>query len=198
MRIATGYVRVVERSHWTSTKRSLSALPFTLEQSARCTVTPRPRVMYPTILSPGTGLQHTPKRMRRSVTPFTFTPPRAVAERREERVHVVEVQQFGHAAQIFVGNVAELALRDAFELLVQQVFAVRDVLVALRALEPRADLFARAGRADHREPVARWPTRGLTRDDLDDVARREPVVERHDAAVDLRADRAMPDVRVDP
>src|SRR2546430_14501699 len=50
----------------------------------------------------------------------------------------------------------------------------------------------------HAEPVAGRSARGFARDDLDDVAGREPVVERHDAAVHLRADRAVPDVGVDP
>src|SRR5438477_9372710 len=123
---------------------------------------------------------------------------RAVAERGEERVHVVQVQRLGHAAKVLVRDVTELALRDAPELLVEELFAVGDVLVALRALKPRADLLARAGRAHHPEPVARRPARRLAGDDLDDVARRETVVEWHDPAVDLRADRAMPDVGVDP
>src|SRR2546423_9772264 len=73
-----------------------------------------------------------------------------------------------------------------------------DVLVALRALEPGADLLSRAGRPDHREPVARRAARGLARDDLDDVPRSEAMIERHDAPIDLRADRAMTDVGVDP
>src|SRR5207247_9483208 len=74
----------------------------------------------------------------------------------------------------------------------------RDVLVALRARAPGADLLARARSSDHTEPVAGRSARGFARDDLDDVAGREPVVERHDAAVHLRADRAVPDVGVDP
>ncbi len=45
MRIATGYVAAARFSHSTSTVRSGSALPRTFGQSARCTVTPRPRVM---------------------------------------------------------------------------------------------------------------------------------------------------------
>ena len=38
----------------------------------------------------------------------------------------------------------------------------------------------------------------LRRDDLDDVAVLEPVVERHEPVVHLRADRAVADVGVDP
>ena len=53
---------------------------------------------------------------------------------------------------------------------VEQVFAMSDVLVTLRALEPRADLLARAGCADHREPVARRSARRFARHDLDDVS----------------------------
>src|SRR5438067_10262905 len=123
---------------------------------------------------------------------------RAVAERREERVDVVQVQRLGHAAKVLVGDVTELALRDALQLLVEQLLAMGDVLIALRALEPRADLLAGAGRAHHPEPVARRPPRRLAGDDPDDVAGREAVIQRHDAAIDLRGDRAMPDVAADP
>jgi hypothetical protein len=38
----------------------------------------------------------------------------------------------------------------------------------------------------------------LRRDDLDDVAVLQPVVERDEAVVDLRADRPVADVGVDP
>ena len=109
----------------------------------------------------------------------------------------MHVQHLGHAAQVCVADVAEGALREALQLAVEELLPVRDVLVALRAFEPLPDLLPRARRLDHREPVARWTARRLARDDLDDVARLEAVVERHDAAVDLRADRPVPHVGVD-
>ena len=46
-----------------------------LGQSARWMTTPLPRVTNPTIASPGTGLQHPAKRVRRPVMPLTMTPP---------------------------------------------------------------------------------------------------------------------------
>src|SRR3712207_7906816 len=55
-----------------------------------------------------------------------------------------------------------------------------------RSLEPRLDLVARAGRLDHRQPVARRAALALGGEHLDDVAGLQLVVQRHDLAVDLR------------
>ena len=73
-----------------------------------------------------------------------------------------------------------------------------DVLVAVLALEPLADLLAGVAGPDHVHPVARRAVLALRRDDLDDVAVLEPVVERDEPVVDLRPDRPMADVGVDP
>ena len=60
--------------HSTSILRSASpSSARMLGQSARWTETPRPRVMYPTISSPGTGLQHLEKRTSKSSIPLTKT-----------------------------------------------------------------------------------------------------------------------------
>src|SRR3990167_6766221 len=64
---------------------------------------------------------------------------RAVAERREERGDVVHVQLLAHTREVLAGDLAERALGDAPQLLVQQLLAVRDVLLALLALEPLAE-----------------------------------------------------------
>ncbi len=69
-------------------------------------------------------------------------------------------------------------------------------VLALLAREPVADLVARPRRRDDAHPVARRPALGLRRQDLDDLAGLQRVVQRHDAPVDLRADAAMPDVGV--
>ena len=74
--------------------------------------------------------------------------------------------------------------------------AALGVLAAL-ALEQGADLVARAAGAHQREPVARRAALLLGGQDLDDVAAVELVVQRHDLAVDLGADAAVPDVGVD-
>ena len=50
-----------------------------LAQSARCTVTPRPRVMKPMISSPGTGVQQRDRRTITSSRPSTCTPTRRAA-----------------------------------------------------------------------------------------------------------------------
>ena len=53
-------------------------------------------------------------------------------------------------------------------------------------------------RPDDVQPVARRAVLALRRDDLDDVAVLEPVVERDEPVVDLRPDAAVADVGVDP
>ena len=87
------------------------------------------------------------------------------------------------------GQPAKLAL--------ERFATVDDVLVAVLALEPLADLLASMAGADDVHPVARWAVLGLRGDDLDDVAVLEPVVERDQAVVDLRADRPVADIGVD-
>ena len=76
--------------------------------------------------------------------------------------------------------------------------AVDDVLGAVLLLEPLPDLLPGVGGPDDVHPVARRAVLALGRDDLDDVAVLEPVVERHEPVVDLGADRAVADVGVDP
>ena len=66
----------VSPSHSTSIMRADWALPSdtALAQSARCTVTPRPRVMNPMMSSPGTGVQQRDSRTITSSRPSTCTP----------------------------------------------------------------------------------------------------------------------------
>ena len=89
-------------------------------------------------------------------------------------------------------------VRQAAQLAVEDLLALRDVLVALLPLEPGADLLAGLVGAHDVQPVARRPVRGLGGDDLDDVAVAQPVVERHQSVVDLGADGAVPDIGMDP
>ena len=63
--------------------------------------------------------------------------------------------------------------------------------------EEGADLVAGAAGADQLQPVARGAALLLRGQDLDDVARAQLVVQRHDVAVDLGADAAVADVGVD-
>ncbi len=86
--------------------------------------------------------------------------------------------------------------RFAQALLERLAALVLGVLAPLAA-EELADLRARLGGLDEVQPVARRRARGLRGEDLDEVPRLERVGERHDAAVDLRADAAVADVRVD-
>ena len=61
------------RSHSTSISRSWERRESAaaLEQSARCTETPRPWVTNPTIWSPGTGVQHRARWTMTSSSPST-------------------------------------------------------------------------------------------------------------------------------
>ncbi len=77
MWISTLYSDAADRSpsHCTSMMRFGSFFrSAALGQSARCTLTPRPRVTNPMMSSPGTGLQHLDRRTRMSSRPFTTTP----------------------------------------------------------------------------------------------------------------------------
>ena len=64
------------------------------------------------------------------------------------------------------------------------------VLAALGA-EPLRDLLARAGRGDHRQPVARWAAFAAPGQNLDAIAGAQLVPERHELAVDLCANTAV-------
>src|SRR3954471_23012072 len=81
-------------------------------------------------------------------------------------------------------------------LLQQRAARVLGVLARL-LLEPLLDLVARAGRLDDGQPVARRAALALGGQDLDDVARLQLVVQRHDLAVDARADAAVAELGVD-
>ena len=78
---------------------------------------------------------------------------------------------------------------EALQLALEGLLAVDDVLVAVLLLEPLADLLAGMGGPDDRQPVARRAVLGLRGHDLHDVAVAQPVVEGHEAVVDLRPDR---------
>src|SRR3972149_1672661 len=74
--ILTGRLAGSPSSHSTATRRSLSrTFLTTVRQSRACTVSPRPRVMNPTIPSPGTGERHLPKRARTPSQPPMRTGP---------------------------------------------------------------------------------------------------------------------------
>ena len=96
-----------------------------------------------------------------------------------------------------VVDLLERGAGQAPELAVEELAAMGDVLVALLALEPLTDLLARVARGHEVEPVARRAVRALRRDDLDDVAVLQLVVERHEAVVHLGADAGVADLGVD-
>ena len=83
------------------------------------------------------------------------------------------------------------------QVLLQQLAAGVLGVLARLGLEPLLDLVARAGGLDHGEPVARRAALALGGQHLDDVAGLQLVVQRHDLAVDLRADAAVADLGVD-
>ena len=102
----------------------------------------------------------------------------AVADRGEEVVEVVVVELPGDLEDPVVAERCDRGPGEAPELAVERLPAVDDVLVTLLALEPLADLLASVARPDEVQPVARRAVLGLGRDDLDDVAVLQPVVER--------------------
>ena len=61
---------------------------WTLWQAAWCTETPEPRVMKPTISSPGTGVQHRASFTRMSGAPRTSTPESLFRGSGRERVEM--------------------------------------------------------------------------------------------------------------
>src|SRR5262249_7092838 len=110
------------------------------------------------------------------------------AERKVEVLRLLEVhvaddlRKHRRAGELAIGELRRL--QGAFER-----FAALLLLVLARlAREPLADLVARTRRRSERQPVARGAASSLRREDLDKVAVLQPIVQRDDAAVDLRAD----------
>ena len=127
----------------------------------------------------------------------TFGRDLRAAERDVEVVGLLEAQLADDVGQ--QRRAGQLLRRQAglVEVLLQQLAAGVLGVVARLGLEPGLDLVAGAGRLDQREPVARRAALALGGEDLDDVARLQLVVQRHDLAVDPRADAAVADVGVD-
>src|SRR5205814_4276206 len=119
----------------------------------------------------------------------------ARAERGQEVVDLVELEQGGQ----LLGR--RLAEPQAGELLLHDLAAADDVLLALLPAEPLADLLAGMVGLDVVEvrvqPVAARALGGLRGDDLDDLAVLELVVEADQPTIDLAADAAVADVGVD-
>ena len=118
------------------------------------------------------------------------------AEREVEVLRLLEARLADHlrerrrAAQLRVRQVLRL------ERVLERLASLRLGVLARLAREPLADLVARARALRQRHPVARRAAALLRREDLDEVAVLQLVVQRDDAAVDLRADGAMADVGV--
>ena len=100
------------------------------------------------------------------------------------------LRQHRRALQLAVGQVLRL------QRLVERLAALRLGLALRLALEPLPDLVAGARRGGERHPVARRAATRLRGEDLDEVAVLQLVVQRHDAAVHLGADRLVADVGV--
>ncbi len=100
----------------------------------------------------------------------------------------------GHLGQL---GFADFLQRDAVlaGFLFDQLAADFDGALALVDLQPVLDLLAGAPRLDEAQPVAAGMMSGLG-EDFDDVAGVELVIQRHDAAVDLRAHAGVAHLRV--
>ena len=79
----------------------------------------------------------------------------AVADGREEVVERLHAVVLDRGLEVAVVDLLERGPRQAPQLALQQLAPVGDVLVALLALEPLADLLARMAGGDDVEPVAR-------------------------------------------
>src|SRR6185503_7568785 len=123
---------------------------------------------------------------------------RAVADRGVEVVERLVVVLPADLGDLVLADDLEALPGEPSELALERVAAVDDVLVAVLALEPLADLFPGVGGPDDVHPVARRAVLALRRDDLDDVAVLQAVVERDEPVVDLRPDRPVTDIGVDP
>src|SRR5258706_16023476 len=123
---------------------------------------------------------------------------RAVADRGEEVVERVVVVMPGDLDELVLAERRARGPGEAPELAVERFAAVDDVLVTLLALEPLPDLLASVLGPNDVQPIAGGAVTDLRRHDLDDVAVLQPVVERDEPVVDLRADRSMADVGREP
>ena len=112
------------------------------------------------------------------------------------RIEVVEIRK-GELAQDRLGilglhehgQARRLALRLGF----QHGFTGGDVLILELFFIEIADLRLRLRGLDDLEPVAAGALAVLLGDDLDEIARIQLVIQRHDAAIDLRADALIAD-----
>ena len=122
----------------------------------------------------------------------------AVSDGGVEIVQVGEAKLPGELEHPLLADRGERPLLHPPELLVEQLLALGDVLLAPLLLEPDANLLRGSRRLDEAQPVAARSMRSLRGEDLEDVTVLELVVERHHAAVGLGADAAMPNLGVDP
>ena len=122
----------------------------------------------------------------------------AVADRGVKIIHRIAALTFGDLIDKFVVLLLGQMDARAAHFTVELVFALDDVLLAPLFLEPASDLAARLARAHDVEPIAARSLARLRRgDDIDDLAVFHLIVDRHDAPVDLGADHAVADRRVD-
>ena len=119
------------------------------------------------------------------------------AEREVEVLGLLEAHLADHRGEH--ARALELAVREVLclEGLVERFAPLLLRLAARLPLVPLPDLVPRTRGRRERQPVARRAAARLRSEDLDEVAVLQPVVERDDPPVDLRADRPVADVRVD-
>ena len=118
------------------------------------------------------------------------------AEREVEVLRLLEARLSDHLGEH--GGAGDLPVRQLLLLqrLLEGLAALLLGVLARLAGEPLPDLVPRARGLRERQPVARRAAPALRRQDLDEVAALQRVVERHDPAVDACADGLVADVRV--
>ena len=121
----------------------------------------------------------------------------AIADGSQHIVLGGDIELLGNRVEPFICEELAWRIAETFRLFLKHLETVLNVLLALLFLEPRADLAARFRGSDDVQPVAARPVVCLVRDDRDDIAILQLILERHHFAVDLGTDAVMPDLRVD-
>ena len=124
-------------------------------------------------------------------------PNRSVADRREEIIRAPLVELLRHLFNALSADRLKRTARQTSQLALQRLSPMGDVLVAFLMLEPLSDLVARLTRRNNRQPVAARAVLATRGHHLNDVARLEPILKRHETIIYLRPNTAVPNIRMD-
>lgn len=111
---------------------------------------------------------------------------------------VVEVELPGHFQQFLIRHDVRRFESETADFFFQRLPALLDIFLPLLLLEPLLDFAFRMGGLRNFDPVLARAVRVLGCENLHNVSRLQPVIERHDASVHLGPDRPVPDFRMNP